>query len=113
MAKILAREQLQSRKDKAVRFVRDVLDDPGRAAEIEDESLESYGERRKIQVANPRKMGGETNVPRKPTRDELVEENDQLWDTIENIYGELGDLLGADEEEAVGEEEADSTTDED
>ncbi|HXX71763.1 MAG TPA: hypothetical protein VEI55_05675 [Candidatus Acidoferrum sp.] len=105
MSKLLTREQLQSRKDKAVRFVRDVLGDSDRADEIEDESLESYAERRKIQIANPRKIGGAANVPRKPTRDELVEENDQLWDTIENIHQELGDLLEEDGEETEGEDD--------
>ena len=44
--KSLTREQIQSRKDKAVRFTRDVLDDPERAEEIAEESLESYAERR-------------------------------------------------------------------
>ncbi len=49
----LARDQLQSRKDKAIRFVRDVLGDPNRAEEIAEESREDYAARRKIQVANP------------------------------------------------------------
>jgi hypothetical protein len=50
--KQLTREQLQARKDQAVRFVRDFLHDPDRADEIEDENLESYAERRKIQLIN-------------------------------------------------------------
>ena len=54
--KPLTREQVQARKDKAVRFVRDVLDDPERADEIEDESLEDYAERRKFQIVNPRRI---------------------------------------------------------
>ena len=49
----LIREQLQGRKDKAVRFVQNVLQDPDRADEIADESLERYAERRKITLANP------------------------------------------------------------
>ena len=53
--KTLTRKQLESRKEKAERFVRDVLGDPERADEIVDESLESYAEGRKIQIAeNPR-----------------------------------------------------------
>jgi hypothetical protein len=51
--KDLTRQQLQSRKEKAVRFTRDVLGDPDRAGEIEDESLEDYAERRKIALSNP------------------------------------------------------------
>jgi hypothetical protein len=53
--KSLTREQLQSRKELAVRFTRDVLGDPDRAEEIADESLEDYADRRKIQIANPTK----------------------------------------------------------
>src|SRR5215472_6485262 len=51
--KTLSRDQLQARKDKAVRFVRDVLNDPDRADEIDEESLEDYAERRKIRLTNP------------------------------------------------------------
>ncbi|MBZ5644559.1 MAG: hypothetical protein LAO19_17525 [Acidobacteriia bacterium] len=59
--KTLTRNQLAGRKEKAVRFVSDVLDDPERADEIADESLEDYAERRKIQILkNPH--GG--NMPR-------------------------------------------------
>jgi hypothetical protein len=46
----LTRDQLQARKDKAVRFTRDVLDDPDRAEEIEEESLEDYASRRHMKV---------------------------------------------------------------
>jgi hypothetical protein len=49
----LSREQVQGRKDKAVRFVRDVVGDPDRAAEIEAEDVEAYAERRKLRVDNP------------------------------------------------------------
>jgi len=48
--KTLTRKQPEARKGQAVRFTRDVLDDPEGAAEIEDESPESYGERRRIQI---------------------------------------------------------------
>jgi hypothetical protein len=50
--KTLTREQLQSRKDQAVRFTQNVLQDPARADETADESLEDYAERRKIQITN-------------------------------------------------------------
>lgn len=53
MSQALTRKQLRSRKDKAVRFVQDVLDDPDRAEEIEDESLHRYAERCKIELQNP------------------------------------------------------------
>jgi hypothetical protein len=49
----LTREQTQARKDKAVRFVEDVLQDPDRAEEIDDEDLESYASRKHIRLVNP------------------------------------------------------------
>lgn len=51
--KTLTRKQLEARKAQAVRFTRDVLDEPDRAAEIEDESSEDYAERRHLQIKNP------------------------------------------------------------
>jgi hypothetical protein len=51
--KTFTRDQLQSRKDKVARFVRDVLHDSDRAEEIEDESLEDYAAMRKFEVVNP------------------------------------------------------------
>jgi hypothetical protein len=53
VARVLTREQLQSRKEQAVRFTREVLQDPDRAEEIAEESLEDYADRRKIEITNP------------------------------------------------------------
>lgn len=53
--KRLTREQLQSRKDRAVRFLRDVVGDDERADEVARESLESYAERRQFALVNPRR----------------------------------------------------------
>jgi hypothetical protein len=85
MMKILTPSQLQSRKDKAVRFTRDVLGDPDRAEGIEDESLENYAERRGIQIANP---------STRRTAD-LEEENQSLQDQLDAI----ADIVSGDEEE--------------
>jgi hypothetical protein len=64
--KTLTRDQLESRKEKAERFVRNVLGDDDRADEIADESLEDYADRRKIQLAgDPR--GGHMTVRAMPT----------------------------------------------
>lgn len=118
--KTLTRKQLEGRKEKAERFVRDVLDDPERADEIADESLENYAEGRKIQIAeDPR--GGSMAVkiralnphrvpnPRPQTRQEnpqtgrsellarireLQAENDRLQDTLDKV----GDLAAAPED---------------
>ena len=54
VAKKLTRDQVQSRKDAAVRFLEDVKDDPDRASEVADESLEDYAERRHVEfIDNP------------------------------------------------------------
>ena len=79
----LTREQLQARKEKAVRFVRDVLGDPDRADEIADESLEDYAVRRKFEITNPRKGG---IMPRKTIddyREEVADLKDQLAEVEE------------------------------
>jgi len=103
--KTFTREQLESRKEKAVRFVRDVLGDPDRAAEIEDESLEDYAERRRIQLMNPH--GGampkvqlvNPHNPRNPREGadlpnrleltrrirQLEQENDELQDRLDQV----------------------------
>jgi hypothetical protein len=96
--KTLTRKQLEARKAKAVRFTHDVLGDPDRADEIEDESLEEYAERRRIQIVNPK---GAKKMPVKTRRDlierikELEEENESLQDRLE----EIADLAGESEEE--------------
>ncbi len=72
--KPLTRHELEKRKAQAVRFVRDVLDDRGKADEIEDESLEEYAEHRRIRLSNRK------GVPRIAiqTRRELLERIHEL-----------------------------------
>lgn len=114
--KTLTRKQVQDRKEKAERFVRDVLDDPERADEIADGSLEEYAEGRKIQIAESPRGGSmakikvfnphrASNPRRQMTQEnpqagrsellarirELQEENDKLQDTL----GKVGDLAAA------------------
>ena len=96
--KSLTRQQLESRKAKAVRFTRDVLDDPERADGIEDESLEDYAERRRIKLANPT---GVRKMPA-PTRRELLEGVEELEGQNEDLQSRLdkiADLLAPDEDE--------------
>ena len=85
--KQLTREQIQSRKDKAARFTDNVLGDPDRAAEIENESLESYADRRGFQITNPR--GGRCGMP---TKDELLDRIEQLEEENENLQQQLDDI---------------------
>lgn len=112
----LTREQVEGRKAKAVRFVRDVLGDPDRAAEIEDESVDDYAERRKFQIVeNPRRKSpfiveksprgdgsmAKTRAELEERVKELEEENDELQDALDQI----ADLAAPPEEEEEGEGE--------
>jgi|SRR5215469_1526150 len=103
--KALTRQQLQSRKDKAVRFTRDVVGDSDRAEEIEGESLEGYAERRRIQLLNP---GRRDHMAKRTPEDyrtqiddlkqqtrELEDENQALNDKLDNI----ADVLEPEEED--------------
>lgn len=38
-------------------------------------------------------------MARKQTRADLIEENESLWETLEGIHDELGELFEGDEEE--------------
>lgn len=90
MGKALTREQLQGRKEKAVRFTRDVIGDPERAEEIDRESIEDYADRKRIQLSNSKRR---KNVPnfRKQIKDlkqqiaDLEEENEGLQEKLDDI----------------------------
>ncbi len=113
--KQLTRQQIQGRKEKAVRFVRDVLGDPERAEEIAEESLEDYAARRKIQILNPSRRA---TMARKTIEDyraevadlkdeigELEEENESLQDQLDQI----ADIAAPEEEEGDEDEEDDDS----
>ena len=100
--KTLTRKQLESRKAKAARFTRDVLDDPDRADEIEDESLEDYAEHRRIKIQNPKGVTHMAIRSRKELLDrieELETENEDLQTRLD----EIKDIIGDEEEEESGE----------
>ena len=86
--KQLTREQIEARKAKAVRFVRDVLDDPGRADEIEDEAVEDYAERRKFQIINPTRR-----TEYMATKQELEDRISELESENEELQGRLDEVL--------------------
>ncbi len=105
--KALTREQLESRKAKAVRFLRDVKEDDDRADEIEDQSVEDYAARRRIQLLNPK--GERVMAKRTQTREELQErirelegENESFQDRLDAI---ADIVVPAEEEDEEGEEE--------
>jgi len=108
--KQLTREQLQARKDQAVRFVRDFLGDPDRADEIQDEDLESYAERRKIQLINfgRRKKGmangdGRTRKDLLDEIDDLRQENQDLQDQLDAVADIVAPPEEEDDEDSDGE----------
>lgn len=82
--KQFTRAQLQGRKEKAVRFTREVLGDPARADEIEGESLEDYAERRKVKLLNPYRKG-KAIMPRGKTKAELEDQIADLQDENEEL----------------------------
>ena len=45
-------DQVEARKEKAVRFLRDVVQDYDRADEVEDESVEDYADRKRLVIEN-------------------------------------------------------------
>jgi len=56
--KALSSEQVERRQARAVRFLRDVANDPDRADEIEHLSVAEYAERKGFQLSNPRTRKG-------------------------------------------------------
>jgi hypothetical protein len=96
----LTRDQLEARKEKAMRFTRDVLGDPDRAEEIEGESLESYADRRKIQIINPKRRKGimargRTKADLEQEIANLQEENQELQDQLAAV----ADIVAPDDDD--------------
>lgn len=98
----LTRKQLEGRKEKAIQFVRDVLNDPERADEIADESLEDYAERRKIEITNPTRRETVPSTKRELQERiaELEAENEELQDALD----EISEIASPEEEEEEGED---------
>jgi hypothetical protein len=85
-SKIITRQQAQSRKDAAVRFAENVLDDPDKADDIASEDLDDWVERKRITLVD--------NPGRKWSL-EMANSNwskDELLDRIDELEGENSDL---------------------
>jgi len=99
--KSLSRKQLEKRKAQAVRFTRDIVGDPDRAREIEDESLEDYAERKRIKLTNPkgvRRMAVPSRRELLERVEELEAENNELQDQLDQI----ADIVAPSEEDEQG-----------
>ena len=111
----LTRDQVESRKEKAVRFVRDVLGDSDRAYEIEGESVDAYAARRRIAIVNPR--GARAMARRTETREELKERISELESENESLQDQLDAIadivVPAEEDDENGEEEGEEDDEED
>jgi hypothetical protein len=85
-------EQTATAKTRAANFVRNVLGDDDRAAEIEDESVEHYAERKQIRIVdNPASKGKrDANDMAKTTTSPSKAE---LQETIDAIAEMVGDAL--------------------
>jgi hypothetical protein len=81
-------EQVESKKDKAVRFLRDVLEDDDRADEVEDESPEDYANRKGLKISNPlrRSTIPVANGNDVMTKDDLQDCIDQATQILEDVY---------------------------
>lgn len=109
-------DAVESRKLKAVRFVRDVLGDAGRASEIEDESAFSYAARRKWQIANPKERTKMAKTKGQLVQElaEVNKECDELVEEFEDFKDKLVALIGFEEDdEAEDDEEEDDEAEDD
>ena len=118
--KALTREQLQSGKEKAERFTRDVRDDQELAAQIEAESVEDYARHRGIELVNPheRRVSMATVKELNQEIGDLEETINEATAILEDAYtpeasredlaeaiGNALDILSGEEEEQEEEEE--------
>lgn len=100
--KQLTASQVAGRKDKAERFVRNVLGDDKRADEIAAESVEDYADKRRFEIVNPAKRRNEEMPSKQELQDriaELEDENADLNDRLDSIAELVGDGDGNDEDE--------------
>src|SRR5437762_2866718 len=118
--KRLTREQVESRKEKAVRFTDNVLGDPDRADEIADESVEDYAERKGIEIAsNPERRKrrfaamartNKTKTELEQEIEDLTQENEELQDQLDAV----ADIVApADEEDDEEDEQNEGDDDQD
>jgi hypothetical protein len=85
-------DQVEARKEKAVRFLRDVVGDDDRADEVEDESVEDYADRKNLTIKNTatrvtRNAGRRTNdMANGDTKADLQDAIDQATQILSDAY---------------------------
>ena len=109
-------DQVQAKKEKAERFVRDVIGDDDRADEIADETVEDYAGRKRLVINSGRTRTTMANG--NPSKQDLLDqvadlqdENDALQaqlDAIQDVLsGADGDDDGADDAGDDGDDDDD------
>ena len=110
------REQVERMRQKAVRFLRDVVGDPERAGEFAAMSTEEYAARKRIEIATNPAWQKERNIimaAKQPSRAELEERVEELEEQVEDLEDENQDLhdkldsiidIAEEEEEGEGKE---------
>ena len=98
-------------QEKAVRFLREVVDDPDQADQIEAMTSEEYAERKRITIANPRLRRSNMRRPTynelKERVDELEEENHALNEKLDSIV----DIAASEDDEEENDEEGEEQDD--
>jgi len=102
MKKHMTLRQVETSKDRAARFVENVLGDSERASEISAESPEEYAERKGIQILS--NIGRRNTMPSKRQLEEELDEANQYIEELESKLDNIADLAGESDEE--GDEEA-------
>jgi len=112
--KQLTREQVAGRKEKAERFVRNVLGDDERANEIADENIQDYADRRHFEIVNPAKRRNAEMASKKELEDrvaELEDENSDLNDRLDSIGELVGDGDDSDDDSSDDDSSDDDSSD--
>ena len=80
--------QVEARKEKAVRFLRDVVGDDDRADEVEDESVEDYATRKRLVIENTaqRRVNNVANGNDSMTKADMADVCDQVQDILSDAY---------------------------
>jgi hypothetical protein len=116
----MTRDEVERMQAKAVRFLRDVADDPDKADEFEDMSTDEYAEHKAVNIVegNPAlvtlQLGRRPDVTKQEMEDritELEEENEDLQSRLDSIVDIVQPV--EDETDCVDDEEQEEEPEED
>ena len=101
MKKSRTYQQVQTAKERAVRFLENVLDDEDRAEEVKDESVEDYADRRRIRIIeNPLSLSDLVRVsslfgvmPQSPRKAPTMATKAELQEAVNEAADKITELL--------------------